>query len=117
MEAMLDLAEALAPHLERDPRPVAAQGDRLAAVLAVVVGDDEPALLLTERAASMSRHAGEVSFPGGLAEPEDPDLRATAVRETHEELGIDPEAGGGAWRTGADPHLRLRNARHARSSP
>jgi 8-oxo-dGTP pyrophosphatase MutT (NUDIX family) len=89
---MLDLAEALGPHLDRDPRPVAAQGDRLAAVLALVVGDDEPAVLLTERAASMSRHAGEVSFPGGLAEPEDPDLRATAVRETHEELGIAPEA-------------------------
>jgi len=87
---MPDLADALAPHLDPDPRPVAADGDRLAAVLALLVGDEEPALVLTERAATMSRHPGEVSFPGGLVEPEDADLRATAVRETQEELGIDP---------------------------
>ena len=40
----------------------------------------------------MSRHAGEVSFPGGLCDVADPDLRTTALRETHEELGIDPGA-------------------------
>jgi 8-oxo-dGTP pyrophosphatase MutT (NUDIX family) len=85
---MGDLATALAPHLEHDPRPVAAPGDRLAAVLAIVVDDASPSLVLTERAATMSRHAGEVAFPGGLSEPEDRDLRHTALRETHEELGI-----------------------------
>jgi 8-oxo-dGTP pyrophosphatase MutT (NUDIX family) len=92
MGGMTDLAAALRAHLDPDPHPVAAPGDRLAAVLALVVGDHERELLLTERAATMSRHAGEVSFPGGLAEPDDPDLRATAVRETHEELGIAPES-------------------------
>lgn len=90
MARMGDLAAALAPHLEADPHPTAAPGDRLAAVLAIVVDGDAPALVLTERAATMSRHAGEVSFPGGLAEPGDRDLRATALRETEEELGIAP---------------------------
>jgi 8-oxo-dGTP pyrophosphatase MutT (NUDIX family) len=85
---MSSLAAALAPHLEPDPRPVAAPGDRLAAVLAIVIDGAPPSLVLTERAARMSRHAGEVSFPGGLAEPGDPDLRSTALRETEEELGI-----------------------------
>jgi 8-oxo-dGTP pyrophosphatase MutT (NUDIX family) len=87
-----DLASALTPHLEADPKPVAAPGDRLAAVLAIIVREAAPSLVLTERAARMSRHAGEVSFPGGLSELADLDLRATALRETEEELGIPADA-------------------------
>ena len=86
---MPDLAAALAPHLEHDARPRAAAGDRLAAVLALLVGD-EPTLVFTERAAAMSRHAGEVSFPGGIQDPGDDELLETALRETQEELGIAP---------------------------
>jgi 8-oxo-dGTP pyrophosphatase MutT (NUDIX family) len=89
-EAVPDLAAAVSPHLEPDPRPQPAPGDRLAAVLALVIGAEEPALLFTERAAEMSRHPGEVSFPGGLTDPSDGDLRTTALRETHEEIGIEP---------------------------
>ena len=89
---MSELARALPQHLEADPRPQASPGDRLAAVLALVIEDDEPRLLFTERAAAMSRHAGEVSFPGGLQDPGDGDLRVTALRETHEEIGIPPDA-------------------------
>jgi 8-oxo-dGTP pyrophosphatase MutT (NUDIX family) len=87
---MPDLAAALEPHLDPDPHPEADPGDRLAAVLALIVEGDEPTVLFTERAAALSRHAGEVSFPGGLHDPDDPDLRATALRETYEEVGIDP---------------------------
>ena len=89
-ESVLDIAAAVSPHLESDPRPHAAPGDRLAAVLALLIGAQEPSLLFTERAADMSRHPGEVSFPGGLADPQDDDLRATALRETQEEIGIEP---------------------------
>ncbi len=76
--------------LDRDPRPVPDPGDRLAAVLALVVESPAPTLVFTERAAGMSRHAGEVSFPGGLAEPGDASLLATALREANEEVGLDP---------------------------
>lgn len=40
--------------------------------------------------------SGHVAFPGGRAQREDPDLVATAARETREEVGIDP-AGAGRW--------------------
>lgn len=92
MEAMPDLAAALVPVLDPAPAPRPEPGDRLAAVLAMLVGTGEPDVVFTERAAAMSRHAGEMSFPGGLEEPGDADLRATAVRETAEEIGVEVPA-------------------------
>jgi 8-oxo-dGTP pyrophosphatase MutT (NUDIX family) len=75
-----------------DPAPSVdlAPGDRLAAVLVPLVLETEPTLVFTIRAEHLSRHPGEVSFPGGMAEPEDADLRATALREANEEIGLDP---------------------------
>jgi 8-oxo-dGTP pyrophosphatase MutT (NUDIX family) len=75
--------------LDPDPAPEPAEGDRLAAVLAPLVLAPEPALIFTERAAELSRHAGEVSFPGGLQDPGET-LVETALREAHEEIGLDP---------------------------
>ena len=47
-------------------------------------------VLLTQRAAHLKHHAGQVSFPGGRMEKHDEDVRAAALRETHEEVGIAP---------------------------
>jgi 8-oxo-dGTP pyrophosphatase MutT (NUDIX family) len=47
-------------------------------------------VLLQRRAASLSSHPGQVSFPGGRAESEDADAVATALREAQEETGLDP---------------------------
>jgi 8-oxo-dGTP pyrophosphatase MutT (NUDIX family) len=88
--AITDHRSALREGLDDDPRPTPDPGERLAAVLAVLIEEPEPALLFTERAATLSRHPGEVSFPGGLTEPQDAGLVATALRETHEEIGLDP---------------------------
>jgi 8-oxo-dGTP pyrophosphatase MutT (NUDIX family) len=86
-----DLAGALRAALEQDPRPVPAAGDRLAAVLAPLIIQPEPSLMFTVRAAAMSRHAGEISFPGGLQDPGET-LVETVLREVNEELGLDPDA-------------------------
>ena len=48
------------------------------------------AVLLTQRSAELKHHAGQVSFPGGRMEDRDPDVVQTALRETHEEVGIPP---------------------------
>jgi 8-oxo-dGTP pyrophosphatase MutT (NUDIX family) len=62
-----------------------------AAVLLPLYGwPDEPGLVFTERRADMRRHAGEISFPGGRQDPDDADLKATALREAEEEIGLDP---------------------------
>jgi len=63
---------------------------RSAAVLAPLFFTDEWNFLYTRRADSLEFHKGEVSFPGGGKEIYDKDLIATSLRETHEELGIEP---------------------------
>ena len=65
---------------------------RKSAVLALLYPEnDEVMLVLMKRAEDQSVHSGQISFPGGQAEPFDVDDIATALRETEEELGIDKE--------------------------
>ena len=52
-------------------------------------GITEPHVVLTRRRADLRRHAGEISFPGGRRDPEDPTLTDTALREAEEEIGLD----------------------------
>jgi 8-oxo-dGTP pyrophosphatase MutT (NUDIX family) len=62
-----------------------------AAVLVPLFGDPLTAVF-TERRADLRRHAGEISFPGGLQDGPDEDLRTTALREAEEEIGLPREA-------------------------
>ncbi|MEW6387051.1 MAG: CoA pyrophosphatase [Thermodesulfobacteriota bacterium] len=55
------------------------------------VGAD-PHLLFTQRTMSVKDHQGQISFPGGVRDRRDPDLQATALRESQEEIGLNPEA-------------------------
>ncbi|KQY60535.1 NUDIX hydrolase [Aeromicrobium sp. Root495] len=79
-------AEQLAPrfpHPPADARPAAV-------LICFADGPDGPELLLTERAATLRNHAGQISFPGGATDPEDDGPVDTALREAQEEVGLDP---------------------------
>ncbi|GIV57307.1 MAG: CoA pyrophosphatase [Bacteroidetes bacterium] len=83
----------MAPRYRRDETLADVRGKpcRQAGVLALLVPHTAgaPAILLTVRRDHLARHAGQVSFPGGRLEPGESHV-AAALRETHEEVGIDP---------------------------
>lgn len=66
-------------------------GEMESAVLVpLTIVDGSLSVLFTRRPDEMRRHAGEYSFPGGRRDAGEPDLLATALRETEEEIGIPP---------------------------
>jgi 8-oxo-dGTP pyrophosphatase MutT (NUDIX family) len=69
-----------------------ADGPRVgAAVLVGLIPGPAGGVLLTKRTAHLSRHAGQVSFPGGCIDPSDAGPEAAALREAEEEIGLDPK--------------------------
>ena len=83
------------PGSERWPRSMRealARSLKPAGVLIPVIeaADGGLTVLLTKRSAELKHHAGQIAFPGGRMEPDDADITATALRETHEEVGIVP---------------------------
>jgi 8-oxo-dGTP pyrophosphatase MutT (NUDIX family) len=69
-----------------------AAGVTPAAVLVPVIDHpDGPTVLFTRRTAQLKKHSGQISFPGGRAEPSDPSIEFTALRETLEEIGLPPD--------------------------
>ncbi|WP_459810223.1 NUDIX hydrolase [Halopiger thermotolerans] len=86
MQRRLDLEPVAAhePH-EIDDQPYDA------AVLAPIVDrGEEDYLLFTRRADDLGEHPGQMSFPGGGAEPIDDSILETALREADEEIGLEP---------------------------
>jgi 8-oxo-dGTP pyrophosphatase MutT (NUDIX family) len=82
------MGAALEGLLARRERAVLDDDSTRAAVLLVLYDEgDRPYLVLTKRTETVA-HPGQISLPGGRLEPDDPSLRAAAVRETEEEIGV-----------------------------
>ncbi|XP_067118811.1 mitochondrial coenzyme A diphosphatase NUDT8-like [Centruroides vittatus] len=71
------------------PKELPSYTDKKAGVLIpLCLVSGNPSIVLTLRSTSLTKHRGEISFPGGLQEAQDPDIIYTAMRETEEELGF-----------------------------
>ena len=83
--------DEIATRLHQHPRRASMLRGRRAAVLVPLFERaGETCVLLTQRAASMRKHAGQYAFPGGRRDEGDRDATATALREAEEEVGIAP---------------------------
>lgn len=91
LRARLPEAPLWTPEWPGDGGRFGARDPMAASVLMPLVArDDGLHVLLTRRTAHLRDHAGQISFPGGRAEPEDADPAATALREAQEEVGLVP---------------------------
>ncbi|MBI4799818.1 MAG: CoA pyrophosphatase [Desulfarculus sp.] len=80
------LSQALAGH---QPQRLEHPGSRPAAVLMPLwESEGRVQVVFTKRNATLPHHPGQISFPGGAADPGDADLAETALRETCEEIGV-----------------------------
>jgi 8-oxo-dGTP pyrophosphatase MutT (NUDIX family) len=62
-----------------------------AVLIPLLQKSDGLSILLTQRSDHLHDHAGQISFPGGRMDAGDTDLHATALRESQEEIGLQPE--------------------------
>ena len=72
-------------------RQAAGKVTRAAVLIPLLLKESGLSVLLTQRTNHLRDHAGQISFPGGRMDPEDQSPNDTALRESHEEIGLDPK--------------------------
>jgi 8-oxo-dGTP pyrophosphatase MutT (NUDIX family) len=72
-------------------RQAAGKVTKAAVLIPLLLKEDGLSVLLTQRTNHLRDHAGQISFPGGRMDPEDRNPNETALRESQEEIGLDPE--------------------------
>ncbi len=77
------------PEIKKEPRFIDRAPAHASVLVALVERDEELTVLLTQRTDHLHDHPGQVSFAGGRVEETDADAAATALREAHEEIGLD----------------------------
>lgn len=88
------ISEPVGPHpllSGRQPGAEAPNPTPAAVLFPLILDAAAPEVLLTVRHSQLRSHPGQISFPGGRCDAADPDVAATALRETWEEVGVDRE--------------------------
>lgn len=76
-----------------NPGTVLSEGRKLrpaGVLIPLMMGPGGARLLLTQRSSVLKQHPGQIAFPGGKQDEGDADVTAAALREAHEEIGLDP---------------------------
>lgn len=73
------------------PRQLALDYPEAGILVPVTDNQRDPEMIFTLRSSNLKTHRGQVAYPGGKRDPTDTSLAATALRETHEEIGLPPD--------------------------
>lgn len=88
----MEIEKILQPFKERKPQLMGAdKANKFAVFVPLVRKNDETHVLFEVRSLKLRRQPGDVCFPGGRVDDEDINIKHTAIRETSEELGLDPK--------------------------
>jgi 8-oxo-dGTP pyrophosphatase MutT (NUDIX family) len=87
------MEESLRKLLDHRDKQSIADSNRIssAVLVPIYLWDDEYHIIFIRRTETVKAHKGQISFPGGICEEEDKSLMDTALRESHEEIGLLPE--------------------------
>ena len=83
------------------PKQSNAKLPQAAVLILLIDNENDYSIVFTERSKRLPSHAGEVAFPGGKKEKEDRNLIETVLRETHEEIGVEPNSIKNTWPNGS----------------
>lgn len=72
------------------PQPPARSLRPAGVLVPVYLVGREPTVILTKRSSALKHHPGQIAFPGGKVDPGDDGPRGAALREAHEEIGLEP---------------------------
>jgi len=73
------------------PRQLALDYPEAGILVPITDNERDPEMIFTLRSSNLKTHRGQVAYPGGKRDPDDASLIATALRETHEEIGLPPD--------------------------
>ncbi|MCL6272010.1 CoA pyrophosphatase [Sansalvadorimonas sp. 2012CJ34-2] len=82
---LINIRQQLSSHT---PRRLDVEAPEAAVLIALTRHERDPEIVFTRRCGHLNTHGGEVAFPGGKRDPEDKSLLQTALRESHEEIGL-----------------------------
>lgn len=89
----MSLIEQFSQRLQQyQPRSLGEDLPKAGVLMPITRQPNDPHVILTRRSNKLSTHGGQVAFPGGKFDLSDQSLTNTALRETHEEIGIAPSA-------------------------
>lgn len=92
LKQALSRVDGASSDFDLNPDVVLPEGRKLTPAAVLICVRPDGSIILTKRSAKLKNHPGQIAFPGGKMDAEDPNITETALREAKEEIGLPPSA-------------------------